>query len=54
MTETKKGTVSDGVVACCDRNEEGGETSIIFPTLDDNNGLLPEMKVKNTNEKLGK
>ena len=54
MTETKKGTVSDGLVARCDRDEEGGETSITFPTLDDNDVLLPEIKVKNTNEKLGK
>ena len=54
VTETKKGTVSDGLVACCDRDEEGGETSITFPTLDDNDVLLPEIKVKNTNEKLGK
>ena len=47
----EEGTASVGVVASCDEDEEGGETSITFPTSDDSDGLLPEMKVKNTNEK---
>ena len=45
----EEGTVSVGVVACCDGDEEGGQTSITFSTSDDSSGLLPEMKVKNTN-----
>ena len=49
MTETKKGTVSDGLVACCDRDEEAGETSITFPTLDDNDVSLPELKIQMKN-----
>ena len=36
-------------MTCCDGDEEGGETSITFPKSDDSDGLLPEMKVKNTN-----
>ena len=43
------GTASASEVTWCDRDEKGGETSIAFSTLDDSNGLLPEMKVKNTN-----
>ena len=43
------GTASvGGVVTCCDRDEEGGETSMTFSTSDDSDGLLPKMKVKNT------
>ena len=45
----EEGTASVGVVACCARDEEGGETSITFSTSDDSDSLLPEMKVKNTN-----
>ena len=45
----KEGTASVGVVVCCDGDDKGGETSITFSTLDDSDGLLPEMKVKNTN-----
>ena len=37
------------MAACCDGDEEGGETSITFSTSDASDGLLPEMKVKNTN-----
>ena len=37
------------VVACCNREEEGGETSITFSISDDSDGLLTEMKVKNAN-----
>ena len=44
----EEGTASVGVVACCDEDEEG-ETAITFPTSDDSDGLLPEMKVKTTN-----
>ena len=44
-----RGTASVGVVACCDGGEEGGETSIMFSTSEDSDGLLPEMKVKNAN-----
>ena len=42
-------TASVGVVVCCDGCEEGGETSITFLTSGESDGLLPEMKVKNTN-----
>ena len=45
----KEGTASVGVVVCCDGNEKEGETSITFSTLDYRDGLLPKMKVKNTN-----
>ena len=45
----EEGTASVGVVVCCDGDEEGGETSITFSTSDESDGLLPEMKVKNTN-----
>ena len=45
----KEGTTSVGVVVCCDGDEKGGETSVTFSTLDYSDGLLPEMKVKNTN-----
>ena len=44
----EEGTASVGVVASCDEDEEGGETST-FSRSDDSDGLLPEMKVKNTN-----
>ena len=47
----EQGTVSVRVVACCDRHEKGGETSMMFSTSSDSDGLLPEMKVKNTNKK---
>ena len=42
-------TASVGVVVCWDGYEEGGETSIMFLTSGESDGLLPEMKVKNTN-----
>ena len=42
-------TASVGVMACCDGDEERRATSITFSTSDDIDGLLPEMKVKNTN-----
>ena len=45
----KQGTASVVVVACCNGDEEGGETSITFSTSDDSDGLLTEMKVKYTN-----
>ena len=37
------------MVVCCDGDEQRGETSITFSTSDESDGLLPEMKVKNTN-----
>ena len=37
------------MVVCCDGDEEGGETSIMFSTSDESDGLLSEMKVKNKN-----
>ena len=45
----KEETASVGVVVCCDGYEEGGKTSITFSTSGESDGLLPEMKVKNTN-----
>ena len=45
----EQGTAPVGVVACCDGDEEGGETSVTFSTSDDSDSLLPEMKVKDTN-----
>ena len=45
----EEGTVSVGVVVCYDRGEEGGETSITLSTWNKSDGLLPKMKVKNTN-----
>ena len=45
----EEGTASVGVVVCCDGDEEERETSIMFSTSGENDGLLPEMKVKNTN-----
>ena len=45
----EEGTASVGVAAYYDGDEEGGEASIAFLTSDDSDGLLPEMKVKNTN-----
>ena len=45
----EEGTTSVGVVVCCDGDEEGGETSITFSTLGESDGLLRELKVKNTN-----
>ena len=45
----KEETASVGVVVCCDGDEERGETSMTFSTLNKSDGLLPEMKVKNTN-----
>ena len=44
----EEGTASVGVVACCDGDKEGGETSITVSILDDSDSLLHEMKVKNT------
>ena len=41
----EQGTVSVGVVACCDRHEKGGETSMMFSTSSHSDVLLPEMKV---------
>ena len=37
------------MVVCCDGDEQRGETSITFSPSDESDGLLPEMKVKNTN-----
>ena len=45
----EEGTASVGMVACCARGEEGGETSMTFSTSDDSNGLLVEMEVKKKN-----
>ena len=42
-------TASVGVVVCCDGDEERGETSMTFSTSNGSYGLLPEMRVKNTN-----
>ena len=36
------------MVVCCDGDEEEGETSVTFSTSGESDGLLPEMKVKNT------
>ena len=47
----EQGTVSVRMVACCDRHEKGGETSMMFSTSSHSDVLLPEMKVKNTNKK---
>ena len=41
----QEGTASIDVVVFCDKDEEGGEIS----TSDEDNGLLPEKKVKNIN-----
>ena len=45
----EEGNASVGVVVCCDEDEKGRETSIAFSISDEGDGLLPEMKVKNTN-----
>ena len=45
----EEGTASVGVVGCCDGDEGEGETLIKFLTSDESDGLLYEMKVKNTN-----
>ena len=45
----KKETASVGMVVCCGVDEEGGETSIMFSTSDESDGLLAEIKVKNKN-----
>ena len=45
----EEGTASVGVVVSRDGDEEEGDTSIMFSTSDESDGLLPEMKAKNTN-----